>query len=233
MKAGLAFLIIVLLLAGTILADKKESTLPEPPLVPSEFNWLFGFIPRDAQVCHHYVLANIHADTVTIERIEPGCDCTHTPRPPVSIAPGESYDFQVLFDTRTYIGQTNRNIRIVTDYEPNPEMYLYFMSAVARAPKTITISPSSTAFIVGKEKQVFTIKNLEDEKTGFTIYIDNDSSLAVSETSFTLKGKAEKEIAVFPIWERVPEGPHYRCLVIEVVRKEAFRVAVPIKLNKF
>ena len=109
---------------------------------------------------HHYVLHNSNPDTVTILSLVPGCDCTHVPKTPIVIPPGQSHLLEVQFDTRTYFGETNRDVHVVTNHKPNAEMDLYFGSVAARAPGSVTIEPSSTAFILGKNSQAFTIKNL-------------------------------------------------------------------------
>jgi hypothetical protein len=229
-----SLLLLCLLIGSLILAAPKSQEESEPVLISSDSIWVFGFIPKDAWVTHHYVLTNPHRDTVTIIKIETGCDCTHPPRVPIKIPPGDSYLFRVQFDTRTYFGDTNRDIRIITDYETNPEFYLYFMSVVAREPKTIDISPKSTAFIPGKNSQDFVIRNLHNDKTDFRILIDHDSTILVTESSFSLKKDEEKKITVRPFWDKVTPGYNYGCLVLDVSRKEQdFRATIPIKLNKF
>lgn len=221
-------------MAGFIGAAPKNPKSQEPPLITSETNWAFGFIPKNSWVAHHYILTNPHRDTITITEIEPGCDCTHTPRPPIKIPPGETYQFKVEFDTRTYFGDTNRDIRLVTSFEPNPEMFLYFMSVASRDPHTITVTPQSTAFIPGKTEQEFVIKNFHENETKFKIFVDYDRTISVSETSFTLERDEEMKFQVKPLWDKIPKGSNYTCLVVEVTRKEEnFRVSIPIKLNNF
>jgi len=231
----LSFLIpcIVLFLFLPVFAVEKTPPPADPPLIPSEFVWLFGYIPDGAWVNHHYVLHNPHSDAVTILSLAPGCDCTHVPKTPIVIPPGKSHLLEVQFDTRTYFGETNRDVHVVTNYKPNPEMDLYFGSVAARAPGSVTVEPSSTAFIPGKDSQAFAIRNLTDETTQFRLYLDNDSSLTLSEDRFTLSGKGEKTVTVSPRWEKFPTGSSYSSLVLEVVRAKSFRVTIPIKVNKF
>jgi hypothetical protein len=209
--------------------DKKQGL----PLNPDQFLWNFGMIPRDAVVCHHFALTNFYEDTVTITEIISDCDCTKTPKTPITVAPGETYLLPVEFDTKTYLGETNRDIHLVTDYEPSPEMTIYFTSQASRLPNTVAIAPRMTAFIPGKNSQEFTIENLSDEKTRFAIYIDNDSTFSLSESSFTLKGKQKKQVIVSADWDRISQGSHFRCLVVQVSRKENFGFSIPIKINKY
>ena len=233
MRAWPIWVLAVLALAGTAFGAAQKSSQTELPLDPDNYFWQFGMIPRDAQVGHHYALTNNHDTTVTITEIIADCDCTHVPKAPIAVAPGETYLLKVLFDTKTYFGETNRDIHLVTDYGPSPEMTVYFTSLASRLPSSISIMPNTTAFITGKDSQTFTIENLVDEKSGFKIFLDNDSLFTLSETEFTIKGKNKKELTVMPIWDRIPKGSLYTCIVVEVIREESFRVSIPIKVNRF
>lgn len=233
MKKIFVFFLMFLMLTAIISAADKNAKKAELPLEPDEYLWHFGMIPRDGTVSHHFALTNNHGETVTITEIDSDCDCTHVPKAPIAVAPGETYLMKVTFDSKTYFGETNRDIHLVTDYKPMPEMTVYFTSLASRRPNTVNISPPLTAFITGKNSQNFTIENLADEKTSFRLFLDNDSIFTVSETVFTLKGKQKKEVTVAPIWDRIPSGSHFSCLVLEVSRKEAFRVSIPIKVNNF
>ncbi|MEE9442894.1 MAG: DUF1573 domain-containing protein [candidate division Zixibacteria bacterium] len=203
------------------------------PLLPSEFVWVYGFIPQDAQVSHHYTLLNHHKDTITITELIPGCDCTHVPRAPITIPPGEIYTLPVKFDSKTYRGEVQQDVRIVTDYEPYPEIHVYFALIIGRSPKTVKIDPISTVFIMGKKSQKFSLQNLINEKASVSIKIDHDSGFVVSESNFELKGNSTVEFEISPVWENLPYGPHYAAIVIELERKEKFQLTIPVKTNKF
>lgn len=213
--------------------SEKKIAPEELPLVPSEYVWFFGYIPEGAWVSHSFVLHNPHPDTVTITALVPGCDCTHVPKTPIVVPPGKSTLLKVLFDTRTYFGETNRDVHIVSDYAPHPEMDVYFGSIAAGTSGSVAIDPPSTVFIVGKDSQTFTIRNLAGETTQFRLFVDNDSTVTVTEDQFALAGKGEKTIAARPVWGKLPSGSSYSSLVLEVIRTKPFRITIPIKINKF
>lgn len=244
MKYTILFLCLFLIPAVTLGAaggaddDRNIKEFPppgvNPPLTPSEYVWFFGYIPRDSYVTHHYAMTNTHEDTVTITDIVPGCDCTFPPRTPIVVPPGETRLVKIGFDTKTYTGETNRDIHIVTDYAENPKMDLYFASMVAYQPRTVRIEPPSTVFIAGKEKQAFTISNLLDNDVTVRLIVDNDSTMNVSDTEFTLDGKESHEFTIMPDWEKLLYGPQYNSVVAEFERgPEVFRVTIPVKTNKF
>jgi len=225
--------ILISALTTAAMAGDKTKVPDKPPLVPSEFVWLFGIIPPNAKVSHHYALTNPHDDTVTIVDIKADCDCTAIPKTPIAIAPGDTYLLRAEFDTRSYYGETNRDIEITTDYDPLPKMIVYFSSIASQMPKSLRISPSMTAFIPGKDSQTFTITNLSRQKTTFTVLIDHDSTLKVSETTFEIDGGQSREITIAPIWDRIVPGYTHSCVVLEFTRDNTYQVSIPIKLNKF
>ena len=212
----------------------KATSIEELPLVPSEFFWFYGIVPVDSWVVHNFVLSNNHADTVTILKLIPGCDCTHLPSPPIVIPPGQKRLLKVQFDSRTYSGEINRDVHIVTDYAPHQEMDLYFASYIGVSLKSVAITPASLLFIPGKTDLTVEIKNTVEETTHFRLYIDNDSLVNVSKTEFTLKGGEKEDIVVSPKFDRLPSGSVYNsCLVLEAIRKESRRATIPIKINNF
>jgi hypothetical protein len=233
MRKILGLTVLLLVISGLASGADHTGKNKPLPLEPDQQIWFFGMIPRDAVVSHHYALTNNHKRPVTIEEIISDCDCTRVPKTPIIVAPGETYLLKVEFDTKTYVGETNRDIKVVTDYKPNPEMTIFFVSLASRLPSTVNISPRMTAFIPGKNEDEFTIENLADEKTSFTIFIDNDSLFEVSETEFTLKKGQKQTVSVSPDWERILHGSYFSCLVLEVGRKEKFSVSIPIKINKY
>lgn len=229
------YALLVLLILFSCLDGFAQDNLNDMdfPLLPSEFVWIYGFLPKDAQVSHHYTLYNPHKDTVTITELTPGCDCTHVPRPPIIIPPGETYTLPVRFDSKTYAGEIQRDVKIVTDYKPFPEIHLYFAAIIGQSPQTVKIDPISTVFITGKKSQKFSLRNLKDENASVRIMVDHDSGFVVSEPNFELKGNNTVEFEIFPVWETLPYGPHYAAIVIEIERKEKFQLTIPIKTNKF
>jgi hypothetical protein len=233
MKQTILLILVGLCASIGAFGESKSPTSAPPPLIPSEPIWVFGFIPQDAWVSHHYILTNPHEDTVTILSMDGACDCTHVPKGPVKVPPGGRYLMKTLFDTRTYYGETNRSVHIVTDHQPNPEMDVYFASIASVKPNTIAMVPPSVAFIRGIDQQTVQIQNLSSKETRFTIYADHDSILTLSETQFILPAKGTRDINVTIDWSKVPKGDSYSCLVVEYLREEGNRASIPIKINKF
>ncbi len=234
MKTARLPIIALLLLAVGLLSGAKQEYKPEPPLTASEMIWLFGMLPRDAKVSHHFALTNPHKDTITILSVDADCECVTVPKGPVAVPPGGTYLLKVGFDSKTYFGETNRDIKLTTDYDSLPVMVLYISSLVGESPRTLKITPPFTAFIPGKNEQTFTVQNLSDRKTEFKVLVDHDSILVPSETAFTLKAKQSQEFTLNPVWDKVPTGNSYSCVVLEFTRADtSYQASIPITLNKF
>jgi hypothetical protein len=221
------------LILGAAAAYPAASQETPTPLEVSEKFWFFGLVPVDATVAHHFILTNPHADTVHIIKLIPGCDCTHLPPTPIAVPPKGTRLLRVEFDSKTYFGEINRDVHIVTDFSPNPEMDLYFGTYIGPPLETIRIAPPSLLFIRGVDEQSIEITNLSSEITKFRMIVDNDSALAVSPEHFTLaKGDVEK-VTIRPRFENVPAGGYHSCVIMEAVRKDVIRASVPVKLNKY
>jgi len=230
---ALAKILISLFIINSMISA-KDSGPPPPPLEVSDQVWYFGIIPKDSWVSHHYFLTNPHEDTVTITGITPGCDCTHAPKPPIKIAPGETYTFKILFDTRTYFGETNRDILLETDYAPNAELELFFASEVARPIDRINIKPLSTVFISGINEQTLSIRNTSGNDLKIRMVLDNDSSLTANPMEFDLDKNSSRQVLITPAWDKFKTGSHYHCISVDIDGPPGLsRVTIPVKVNKF
>lgn len=201
-------------------------------IIPQQI-WDFGAVPENGIVTHHFPLINPHSDTVTIVDFEAECDCTKLPPTPIVIPPGETILLKVTFNSKTYVGPTNRAVGLITDYPSDSLQSIYYASVASQLPVTIKITPLSVAFIPGKKVQKITIENMVVTESKCRILLDNDSLFTVSNDNFTL-GRYEKiVIEVSPIRDNVSELPAYSCLTLEVSRKELFRVSIPVKIVEF
>ncbi len=112
-------------------------------------------------------------------------------------------------------------------------MELYFGTYIGGQLKSVSVTPASLVFIPGVTSLEVTIANTTSDDTKFKIFIDNDSLVTLSKTEFSLSGGKKETVTISPLNERIPVGMTYSCLVIEATRKEAIRMTVPMKFNKF
>ncbi len=101
-------------------------------------DFAFGYVPQNARIAHRYTLKSIGTDTLKIERIQPACGCTQAPFSKTALAPGDSTDGELIFNTGSYSG----NVLKVATVKTNPpgvlETQLKFTANVLIAPDSIT-----------------------------------------------------------------------------------------------
>ncbi|HVP06541.1 MAG TPA: DUF1573 domain-containing protein [Candidatus Acidoferrum sp.] len=100
------FLIIVLTAAG--LAAQPKIDIPG-----NKFD--FGMAPQGAVLVQYFWFRNPGTDTLHINRIVTGCDCATMPLTQQYIAPGDSMNVGLFWQTERKIGNTGRYPYIYTD----------------------------------------------------------------------------------------------------------------------
>ena len=86
-----------------VLIGAAASAAPEISVDDSSHD--FGFVMEGTFVRHVVVLANTGDETLQILRIRTGCGCTTVALATKSLAPGESVELEVVFDTAGYGGR--------------------------------------------------------------------------------------------------------------------------------
>lgn len=127
MKMRIAVLTVTILglTFGSVMGASKLD-IPE-----SEFN--FGRVSQHASVAHTFWLKSTGDEPVEIVKVIPGCGCTKAPLKDSLLAPGDSTELTIIFETRSYRGQVTKKpyvelkdgsreyVKIYTELLPKPE----------------------------------------------------------------------------------------------------------------
>ncbi|NLI16319.1 MAG: DUF1573 domain-containing protein [candidate division Zixibacteria bacterium] len=81
-------------------------------------NFDFGYVPRDANICHRFWLYSKGPDTLKISNVRPGCGCTKAPLDKAIVAPGDSTAVELIFNTKNYSGKVSKSATIMTNAIP-------------------------------------------------------------------------------------------------------------------
>jgi len=90
---------------------------PKLEASPSEFD--FGFTVKDAAITTGLWLKSTGTDTVNISEIKTGCECTTIPLETKRIAPGDSIEVFIRWETERTFGQVKRYPRFYYDNAPH------------------------------------------------------------------------------------------------------------------
>ncbi len=75
----------------------------------------FGKVIQNATTTHTFWIKSTGTDTLKITGVEPGCGCTQMPLTDSSVAVGDSTPLQIIFSTKSFIGNVNKRPFIATN----------------------------------------------------------------------------------------------------------------------
>ncbi len=107
------------LVNNPITAEKGKQTVPLPELSFEKLRHNFGKINQGESVSHQFVFTNTGQAELIINNAKGSCGCTVPKWPRKPIAPGESEEIKVTFNSAGKSGKQSKTITLVTNAIPN------------------------------------------------------------------------------------------------------------------
>jgi hypothetical protein len=159
-------------------------------IVEPEFD--FGLVTLNSRIAHGFKLVASRDDTVTVSDIKTGCGCIAVMPETLQIAPGDTGELILTWNTRQFRGETAKTAFVFTSLGPDP--YRLTMRADCREDvmtdgRPIAASPSRVLFKGGATAdsitQEVTFRNLTADKyeveiSSVTLVGAPDSALKLS-----------------------------------------------------
>ncbi len=122
MKIFLIILFLLFPLTGCFSQSAPANvSSPESPMKGSDPQaWDFGQIKKDKIVKHDFSVKNDSARTLTINGVTTSCGCTASEAKKKILAPGESTQISVEFNSKGYKGEVTQFVYVDTDDTENP-----------------------------------------------------------------------------------------------------------------
>ncbi len=224
---GLA-LLLVLAQALPLLAEDSAARIE----VPDDY-YYFGYMPRDVVVSHTYWIKNSGGDTLRIVKVKPTCGCTAVPLVTDAIAPGDSAELKITFDSKLMTGKVVKEVDIFTNDPVDPIKSVKFFAVVNQTYPNLVVEPGTLRFSKfgskdGRIVKEMKIKNAfaDDVEISFTEFpnkyfkIDKKSAKigAGDEVVFTLE-----QVEVPTV-----EADYLTSLTLECDGPETERITIPI-----
>jgi len=92
----------------------------------------FGSVIEGSFVIHTFVLTNTGDETLAITKVKTFCGCTTTALAKSTLAPGESVDLQVIFDTAYYSGRVTKIVYVYVNENDHPALTLKMTGEVRK-----------------------------------------------------------------------------------------------------
>ena len=96
--------------------------LLQPKLVLQQSSFDFGAIKQGETVSHTFVLTNSGGDLLKITNVQASCGCTAAVPEKSELAPGESTNLPVKFNSKGRMGNQVKTVKIFTNDPQAPEM---------------------------------------------------------------------------------------------------------------
>ena len=144
----------------------------QPKLILQQANFDFGDIKQGDKVSHTFVISNGGGDLLKISDVKASCGCTAAAPERKELAPGESTNIVVTFNSAGRMGKQSKTIRIYSNDPENSEMVLSFTGNVVSASETSAGTPT----IYFTETQHDFGKVNEGDKVNYTFNFANKGS---------------------------------------------------------
>jgi len=113
-----------------------------PKLVLQQSSFDFGDIKQGEKVSHTFVLSNGGGDLLTITDVKASCGCTAATPEDHELAPGQSTNLVVTFNSAGRMGKQSKTVRIYSNDPENPEMALVITGNVVSATANTGAAPT-------------------------------------------------------------------------------------------
>jgi hypothetical protein len=151
--------LVALMLTGLLMFG-ASATQAGPKLVMSDTTYDFGYVPQNAHISHIFWLKSGGTDTLKIIKVTPGCGCTQTPIDKDALAPKDSTRLEIIFNTGTYVGQVEKQPRVMANDSSGERMIHFRANVMARPDSTypVVVTPYKLDLSQFGEKQRTDIK---------------------------------------------------------------------------
>jgi uncharacterized cupredoxin-like copper-binding protein len=105
-----------------LLSSLNFAQLMGPKLVIQQDEHDFGDIKQGEKVSHVFVLTNSGGDLLTISNVKASCGCTAALPEKNELAPGESTNLNVTFNSAGRLGKQRKIIRVESNDPDNPQV---------------------------------------------------------------------------------------------------------------
>lgn len=123
-----------------------------PKAATQQMEYDFGDIPRGEHVKYDFVISNVGGDLLKLSDVRASCGCTAAKPEKDDLAPGESTNIHVDFNSTGRTGRQTKYITVKTNDPDNPEIR-FKLTGVVVAPGTVKGSASGGPAIYFQDTQ--------------------------------------------------------------------------------
>lgn len=217
-------------LYALVLAQKEK--LSKARIFLPNNRWDFGYVPKGGSVSHTFQVKNIGEDTLVIVKVRPGCACTMVPLLKDRLAPDETADLEVIFDSKKIRkGKTSKSIQIISNDPTKPFQDLHFTVRVGETNSLVKIIPEEIRFdtihqVKGAEQSI-TLENISEEELSLELVDAPEDLVDLNIKKSSLKPGEKTEI-ILRLKKDAPQGSFRSSFTVDFENSKMVRVTVPV-----
>ena len=217
-------------LHALVLAQKEK--LSRARIFLPDTRWDFGYVPKGGSVTHIFKVKNIGEDTLIIVRVRPGCACTMVPLSKDRLAPNETADLEVTFDSeKIRTGKTSKSIQIISNDPAKPFQDLHFTARVGESNSLVKLTPEEICFDtiqrVKEAKRMLTVENISGEELSIDLIDAPKHFVDLNLKDHSLKPGEKAEISV-ELKKDAAQGSFRTSFTLSFENSKMVRVTVPV-----
>jgi hypothetical protein len=225
-------LIGVFLFGLYVLVLAQQENLSKARIFLPDTRWDFGYVPKGSSVSHIFQIKNTGEDTLIIVRVRPGCGCTTVPLFKDRLAPKETADLEVIFDSeKIRPGKASKGIQIISNDPTKPFQDLYFTASVGETNSLVKLVPEEVFFdTIHQEKETkrtVTLENISEEKLSVDLIEGPKDFVELNIERRSLKPHEKTQITLGLI-KNAPPGNFRSSFTLDFQNSKMVRITVPI-----
>ena len=222
--------VLFVLLYALVLAQKEK--LSRARIFFPDTRWDFGYVPQGGPVSHVFQVKNIGEDTLIIVRVRPGCACTMVPLTKDRLAPGETADLEVIFDSeKIRQGKTTKSVQITSNDPTKPFQDLQFTARVRETNSLVKLTPQEVRFdtivLTNEAQRKLTVENISKEELSMKLIGEPKEFVKLKLEKRSLKPGEKTEITL-GLKKGAPLGAFRTSLTLNFQNSKMVRVSVPV-----
>ncbi len=142
-----------ILILFTIFAASVFSQEPGPRITVQSLEYDFGNVQQGKKVTYNFIISNDGGSALKITNVRASCGCTAAQSDRSEIAPGDSGEIHVEFDTNGRLGKQEKYVYVFSNDKENPQLKLKITGNVLRPGETPEVNKPAHAVLYFPENE--------------------------------------------------------------------------------
>jgi hypothetical protein len=186
MRSKIVFSAIILLGSLTAKASVVDNKTADLRFIEDRFD--IGCVGVDFKIYHNFKLVNSGRNPIHVDSVLGHCDCTEVRFTDSTIAPGDTSDVLIIFNTANFYGPIEKHITVVSKDANVTSLKASYAANVGQWLMKIEPQPVSVFFLPGQKTRTAAIINHALDHISLKDIHLHDNTVNISVT----KGEADK-----------------------------------------